>query len=165
MNRVPAYAITLILGNKQSLRVVRYFLVWLFYEKVIVRRPLHTILQFFALCKISNLYLHRSLLYYYCFSICLDDPKFAYILYYSLLCQVEYVKLSRFRLMELYYKTVILSAQVGFEGTYGHVLVHRWNLYVFEVVLVIFEKGQQNFALFRTFRTQCEMSIFGLRRS
>ena len=44
--------------------------------------------------------------------------------------------------MELHYKTVIPSAQVGFEGTYGHVLVHKLLLYGFEVVLVIFEKGQ-----------------------
>ena len=33
------------------------------------------------------------------------------------------------------------ECQVGFEGTYGHVFVHKLLLYGFEVVLVIFEKG------------------------
>ena len=65
----------------------------------------------------------------------------------------EYVKLPRFRLTELHYKTVILSAQVRFEGTYGHLLVIRLLLYGLEVVLVIFDKGRQDFALRRTFRT------------
>ena len=45
-----------------------------------------------------------------------------------------------FRLMELHYRTVIPSSQVGFEGTYGYVLVHEFLLYGFEVVLVFFEK-------------------------
>ena len=49
---------------------------------------------------------------------------------------------TQFHLTELHYKIVIPSAQVEFEGTYGHVLVYRWHLYVFEVVLVIFEKGR-----------------------
>ena len=43
--------------------------------------------------------------------------------------------------MELHYKTVILSAQVGFKGSYGHVLVHKLISRGFEVVLVIFKKG------------------------
>ena len=43
--------------------------------------------------------------------------------------------------MELHYKTVIPSAQVGFEVTYGHGLIHRLNLYVFGVVLDIFDKS------------------------
>ena len=55
--------------------------------------------------------------------------------------------------MELHYKMVILSAQVGFEGTYGYILVIKLLLYGLEVVLVIFEKGRQDFALFRTFLT------------
>ena len=55
--------------------------------------------------------------------------------------RLKYIRLPQFHLMELHYKIVILSAQVGVEGTYGHVLVHGWYLYVFEVVLLIFEKG------------------------
>ena len=52
--------------------------------------------------------------------------------------------------MELHNKTVIPGAQVGFEGTYGHVLVIKLLLHGLEVVLVIFEEGQQDFALCRT---------------
>ena len=52
--------------------------------------------------------------------------------------------------MELRYKTVTPSAQVGFEGTYGHILVIKLLLYGLKVVLVIFEEGQQDFALFHT---------------
>ena len=52
--------------------------------------------------------------------------------------------------MELNHKMVIPSAQVGFEGTYGHVLVIKLLLYGLGVVLVVFEKGQQDFALHRT---------------
>ena len=40
------------------------------------------------------------------------------------------------------HKTVIPSAQVRFEGTYGHVLIHKLLSYGFEVVLVIFEKSR-----------------------
>ena len=36
---------------------------------------------------------------------------------------------------------VIPSAQVGFEGTNGHVLIIKLLLYGLEVVLVIFEEG------------------------
>ena len=46
---------------------------------------------------------------------------------------------------------VIPSDQVGFEGTYSHVLVYKLLLYGVEVVLVIFEKSRQDFTLFRTF--------------
>ena len=45
------------------------------------------------------------------------------------------------------------SAQVSFEGTYGYFLVNKLFLYGLEVVLVIFEKGRQDFAPFRIFRT------------
>ena len=48
MNRLPACMITLILGKKWSLGVASYFLVWLFYEKMIVQRPFRTILHFFT---------------------------------------------------------------------------------------------------------------------
>ena len=44
--------------------------------------------------------------------------------------------------MELLYRTVILSAQVGFEGAYGHVLGHKLIVYGLEAVLVILEKGR-----------------------
>ena len=55
MNRVPAYAITLVLCSKWRLGIVIYFLVWLFLKKGIVRRRLCTISHFFTLLKISNL--------------------------------------------------------------------------------------------------------------
>ena len=55
--------------------------------------------------------------------------------------------------MELHYTTVTSSAQVEFEGTYGHVLVNKLLLYSFEVVLVIFDEGQQDFASFQIFCT------------
>ena len=35
---------------------------------------------------------------------------------------------------------------MGFEGTYGHILIIKLLLYGLEVVLVIFEKGRQDFA-------------------
>ena len=63
MNKVPACAITLILCSKWRLSIVIYFLAWLFKEKGIVRKPLRTILHFFARCKISNLYLHGLQIY------------------------------------------------------------------------------------------------------
>ena len=37
---------------------------------------------------------------------------------------------------------VIPSDQVRFQGSYGHVLVHKFLLSGFKVVLAIFEKGQ-----------------------
>ena len=43
------------------------------------------------------------------------------------------------------------SAQVGFEGIYGHVLVIKLLLNGLEMVLIIFEKGQQGFTLLPTF--------------
>ena len=35
----------------------------------------------------------------------------------------------------------LLSDQVRFEGTCGHILVYRWHVYVLEVVSAIFEQG------------------------
>ena len=165
MNWVPACTITLILGKK-----IEFGYCLILFGTVILRKgnsskaSLHYF-ALFALRKIDNLYLHGSQLNQYLCLVCLDDLNFAYTPCYSLLCQVEYVKLPWFCLTELHNRIVIPSAQVEFEGTYGHVLVHRQHLYVFEVVLVIFEKGQQDFALFRTFCTQCKMSIFDFRRS
>ena len=40
--------------------------------------------------------------------------------------------------MELNYRMVIPSAKVGFEGMYGHVLVHRLHLCIFGVVFSYF---------------------------
>ena len=48
--------------------------------------------------------------------------------------------------MELHYRTVIPSAQVGFQGSYGHGLIYKLLLSGFEV-LVIFEKGWYHFPL------------------
>ena len=42
--------------------------------------------------------------------------------------------------MELRYTIVTLSDQVGFESTYGYFLVYVLHLYLFGVVLAIFEK-------------------------
>ena len=52
MNRVPVCMITLILGKKWRLGAVVYFLLWLFWEKMIVRRSLRTISHFF--CTLQN---------------------------------------------------------------------------------------------------------------
>ena len=49
--------------------------------------------------------------------------------------------------MELHYRIVLPSAQVGFEGTYGHVLSHRLHLSTFGVVLAIFEKRSIGFRI------------------
>ena len=43
-------------------------------------------------------------------------------------------------LTKLHYRIVTLSAQVGFDAIYDHVLVHMLNLSVFGVVLAIFVK-------------------------
>ena len=56
---------------------------------MIVQRPLRTILHFFTLRKISNLYLHGSQINYYLCPVHLDDLNFAYAPYYSLLCLLQ----------------------------------------------------------------------------
>ena len=58
-----------------------------------------------------------------------------------MLCKAGYAKLQRFHLTELHYRVIILSAQVGLQGTYSYVLVDSLLLYIFWVALVVFEKG------------------------
>ena len=72
--------------------------------------------------------------------VCLDNLKFDYTPCYSLLYQVKYIK----TIAVFYSYGVALiewSSQVprlDLRAAYGHVLVHRWHLYFFEVVLVFF---------------------------